>query len=624
MKKYIIIILLACGSLVLPTSCLKEYLDKAPESGLTEQEIFSKYDNFKLFFDAVYEGRKYFSGGWYDYNIKTAFPLYFNYWDQKYTWEGLTDAADQGRYMEGQTFKAGNVAAFVNKFTYDGKRRPILESMFIDIRICNKALENIHYLEESGVDPVEINDFKGQAHFVRAFCHFELFRLWGPMPYITKVIGENDQWDIPRLSKNETLLKIAQDFDTAAVFFNLAGRMRRDNPVPGGTGHLASPDQRRPTGVAAKAYRGRALLYAASPLNNAAGVVDWQNAAIANWDALQIALANGYALLTAANRKTNHYGADYTNEELWAWYSGNRGGTDGSFAGIMNGVFGNSKSSFSGVCPTQNWVDKYETFWGEPLDTEADRAAATAAGHYNEQNPYRNNYRDPRFYTDIFYNQSSASGWSGNKAQIYYEVVNGVTTYSQLLDQSYLGITRTGYYEKKRLGEASSKNSSNVKYSDPLFRLAELYLNYAEAANEAYGPNTPAPGANLTAVQAINLIRTRVGMVNVRAAYTGSTAVLRPRIKNERNIELSWEGHYYHDIRRWMDAPDAYSGTLIGMDIEKLPAGYNTTTYPTGFRHTRRPLSGDRQIAWKDAMYYLPFNTEDNFKMKKFVPNVVW
>ena len=62
----------------------------------------------------------------------------------------------------------------------------------------------------------------------------------------------------------------------------------------------------------------------------------------------------------------------------------------------------------------------------------------------------------------------------------------------------------------------------------------------------------------------------------------------------------------------------------IRMDIEKLPAGYNATLYPIGYRHTRLPLSADRQPKWIEPMYYLPFNTEDNFKMKNFVPNVVW
>jgi len=59
----------------------------------------------------------------------------------------------------------------------------------------------------------------------------------------------------------------------------------------------------------------------------------------------------------------------------------------------------------------------------------------------------------------------------------------------------------------------------------------------------------------------------------------------------------------------------------MGMDIEKVPV---SATYPLGFKHTRVPLSSDRQSNWKDAMYYLPFNTEDTYKMKNFVSNEVW
>ena len=129
----------------------------------------------------------------------------------------------------------------------------------------------------------------------------------------------------------------------------------------------------------------------------------------------------------------------------------------------------------------------------------------------------------------------------------------------------------------------------------------------------------------MTAVDAINAIRTRAGMPNVLPAYTGSAATFRPRIKNERNIELAYEGHhYYNDIHRWMDLQTIMSSTLIGMDIEKLAAGYNPVTYPTGFRYTRLPLTPDRQVVWKPQMYYLPFNNADNLKMKKFVPNPVW
>jgi hypothetical protein len=152
-------------------------------------------------------------------------------------------------------------------------------------------------------------------------------------------------------------------------------------------------------------------------------------------------------------------------------------------------------------------------------------------------------------------------------------------------------------------------------------RLTELYLNYAEAANEAYGPNGKAPGASMSAVDAINHIRSRIGQAVVQSQFTASKEIFRERIKNERNVELAYEGHYYFDIRRWMDAPKAYAGPIMGVQIEKVA---KSDVYPTGFKYTRYPLEALRQSSWKDAMYYLPFNPEDNFKMKNFVPNEVW
>jgi hypothetical protein len=442
------------------------------------------------------------------------------------------------------------------------------------------------------------------------------------MPYISKVLGPTDQWDIARLSKHETLLRIAADMDTAATFFAKAGLMRRDNPIPGAPGNLVFADgaQPRPNGVAAKAFKARALLYAASPLNNELGVKDWENAAIANWEAITLAKANGYDLQTAAKYKDNYVGTTYTNEQLWGYSYGNWDQGNGNQQGMINGVFGNSKSSWSGECPTQNFVDKFETKDGYALNTQAERDAAIAAGKFKDQDPYAN--RDPRFYIDIIHNQAAnITGWTNSKAQIYYTMTNGTAVYSELLDQSYLGITRTGYYMRKRWNEMSIKNKGSKLITDPIIRLGELYLNYAEAANEAYGPSGAAPGASMTATDAINLIRTRIGMPNVLAQYTTSKDAFRPRIKNERNIELCFEGHYYFDIRRWKDAPAAYAGPLMGVDIEKVAV---SPSYPTGFKYTRYALSSDRQTNWKEAMYYLPFNTEDTYKMKAFVSNEVW
>lgn len=613
MKKFIILLLFTGISVFIAPSCLEDYLDKAPESGLSEDEIFTKYENFKQFFYAVYEGQKSYNNNWRDYNIKTAFPLYFSFWDQKYSLEGMTDAADQGRYMEGHAFKSGS-CSFINKFTYDGNRRPILESMFMSIRISNMTLQKIDLLLDAKQE--DKDDLVAQAHFVRAFCHFELMRRWGPMPYITTVLGPDDQWDIPRLSKYETLKQVALDMDSAAVFFDKAGRMRRD-VGPGEAGHLSHPDQARPNGVAAKAYKARALLYAASPLNNDKGQAAWEDAAKASWEAIQIAEQYQYSLLSAADYKKNYVGTQYTNEQLWAWDAGNLGWNSGNFAGIFGGIIGNSVSSWSGVCPTQNFVDKFETKWGDPLNTESDRDAAAALGHYNEQDPYKD--RDPRFYIDILYNQAPVAGFKN--ADFSYEVKDGKITYGQMIDTKYLGRSFTGYMIRKIWGEASQFNKTSVRYTDPLMRLTELYLNYAEAANEAYGPTGMAPGATMNAVQAINLIRNKIEMSDIQPQFAGNKETFRERIKNERNVEMAYEGHYYFDIRRWMDAPTAYAGPIMGVQIEKVGT---SDEFPTGYKYTRYQLESLRQSSWKEPMYYLPFNPEDNFKMKNFVPNVNW
>lgn len=76
------------------TSCLNEYLDKAPDAGLDEKEVFSKYANFKSYFNAVYNGS--------NFNIKAHYPLWFAGNNQKYTMEGLTDMCDMTRIQRCQ------------------------------------------------------------------------------------------------------------------------------------------------------------------------------------------------------------------------------------------------------------------------------------------------------------------------------------------------------------------------------------------------------------------------------------------------------------------------------------------------------------------------------------------
>jgi hypothetical protein len=628
MKKHFILLLITGMSLVLTTSCLKEYLDKAPESGLTEDIVFTKYANFKLFFDANYDGRKYYNNGWRDtWNYKSTLPYYMDIWDQKYCINSTTDACDQGRYMEGQAWKSGNMSeTIVSKLCYDGSRRPVLGACFDGIRICNIAIRNVKRIQDA--DDATKNDFSGQAYFFRAWYHFTLFRLWGPMPYLDYVMTPFDKtWDLARLPKNDYLMRIAQDIDSAYYFFNLCDKIRRD-PAPGVSGSLnySAYEMHRPNGMAAKAFKSKVLLYAASPLNNKSGITDWQNAATSAWEAIQVAESKGVIILPLVaavgsdDRHVNFYGKDVCAESIWTWTQGtqtwNGGGGSGWIATMWGGAF-MAHASASGINPTQNWVDKYETKNGWPLNTPADRAAAVAAGEYNEQDPFAN--RDPRLATDVIYNQSPCQGWTNNKAQIYYDG----TTPSELLVTTWNGRSYTGYALRKYWANNSTRNqSSSSIYADPLFRLSELYLNYAEAVNEAYGPGGTAPGSSLTAIAAINIIRTKSGMPNVLAAHTASKDAFRSRIKNERNVELSFEGqHYYDDIRRWNELQQVMSGKLIAIIPQKVAV---SPAYPTGFRYDRTELPADRQPAWEEGMYYLPFLNSDALKMKNFVANPVW
>ena len=605
MKKYFLILCTAL-CILFHTSCLEEYLDKSPESGLTADEVFSNLKNFKLFFNSVYYG--YSSSFDYvttAYNIKQAHPLYQDIWSPGTTWCELTDMSDEGMLEVAQKYKQGYMGGL--------SRTPILQSMFIVIRKCNMTLQNIHKLKD--VEEGDKNDLIAQAMFIRAYAHFTLFRIWGPMPYITNTLDSDDDWDLPRLTGHETCQRIAADLDSAAIYYDKAGKMRRD-PGPGENGHLNDPDQDKPNGVAALALRGRALLYAASPLSNELGVVDWENAAIANWQALSAALDHNYTLLQANDYKLNYVGTEYTNEQIWGYYAGTWVYSSTNLKSLLNSVFRGFISAAE--CPTQNFVDKFETIWGEPLSTPEERNAAALLGHYNEQNPYVN--RDPRFAIDVIYNEAPIAGYG--TAKIYYEYINGSIVNSELLNRTNQGTTYTGYYQRKRWGNQSIKNKIQPKNSDPLIRLAEVYLNYAEAANEAYGPNTPAPGATLTAVEAINVIRERIGMPEVLPLFTTDKEQFRKRIKNERTIELCFEGgHYYWDIRRWKDVAVVNSSVLMGMDIEKVPV---STEYPIGYKHTRSPLPAGRQIAWKDYMYYFPFDEEDYFELKNFILNEYW
>lgn len=630
MKKIIIILFAFLGL----GAC--SYLDISPDLGLSEEDVFTKVKEYKAFLNAAYDGTGKRAGTKSDNGylnlLYGSFPLRMDANAYRYAFVTMTDIADAGRQnLRSQTIKLG-VLGENNAFVDD--RMPIFQAMFRCIRVANMCIEKIDMIQDG--TPEEIEDILGQSYFIRAWAHMTLCNYFGGMPYLDHALRADEDFDLPRETAAETYIRAAADFKEAYDHFQRCGRVRRD-PGPGQAGHLSHSEQNKPNGVAAMALRGRCLLYAASPLNNPSGdAALWKEAADANAEALSIAARYEYDLLSWEHWTDNVYGVSYTNEQLWAWNFGKSQASGGYVLNFLAHGIHNSTTG-GGVMPTQNCVDMYETRWGDPLFTEEEREDAyrqTGEGvagpdgqlhHYYEQNPYQN--RDPRMTKTIIYDGTTAwSGTSGKPINIYYDgktwpttSLNGKNrTFGATWNSLNRAVTSTGYYCALRWD--GNYLGTSYQVTEPLIRLAEVYLNYAEATNEAFGPTGTAGGQGLTALDAVNAIRSRAGMPDVQERFAGSRESLRDRIRNERNVEFMFEGHHYYiDERRWCIAESRMKAPLMGMFIEKTAVD---AVHPNGKAYTRTPILF--QSNWKSAMNYFFLPNEEANKLKNFVNNEMW
>ncbi len=165
---------------------------------------------------------------------------------------------------------------------------------------------------------------------------------------------------------------------------------------------------------------------------------------------------------------------------------------------------------------------------------------------YAANNPYKD--RDPRLKEYIVYNGNS--------------IKSAVSTYEGAAQDginSLLTSTRTGYYIRKFMDSgvnfAPGTNVVNTQHFMTHFRFTEVLLNYAEAANEAWGPDSDPEGFGFTARKIVEAIRKRAGLKLPDAYLTAITSKedFRNLLRTERRIELCFEGHRFWDIRRWND-----------------------------------------------------------------------
>ena len=512
------------------------------------------------------------------------------------------------------------------------------------IRASNVLIEKAHLIKNA--TPEQIDAIKGQAFYGRAFSYYYLLVIHGGMPYIKKALNADDELDMKRLSYNETAKNILIDLDSAAAMLPAEWKIEGiENPY-------ANEDYGRYTSAAAKGLQGRVALINASPLSYFADEnmgypvtyneqERWEEAAKLCWEAIEFAESNGYALENgdSANYRKIFRGQWSSSEYLHhihREFSVNQGGdkvTSGSGwwnltrMFIPGAVMEDMDDRNRGVDVTQEMVDKFEaveTDGSGNIVRALDINDARSEGFYNDQNPYIN--RDPRFKYGVIYHQSLKPGYGPDGSDGYWNFDrNTIKTgkYNDDFDKnSIYQDNRTGYYTRKYwLG--GSKVLNNIKEPWPwiLMRMGELYLNYAEAANQAYGPTGSAPGASLTAEQALNVIRNRVGMPNIDAMYTGSKELFHERVMNERAVELCFEWiHNYTDVRRWRKIEtEAYQSSPHVIWITEEPV---SAQYPTGYKYEVQPyiVNGVRyQRTYQLKHYFLPVGKGDiqstvNFK----------
>ncbi len=389
---------------------------------------------------------------------------------------------------------------------------------------------------------------KGEQHFIRAFMYFELIKRFGGVPIIPKVLNTTDNADLPRNTYNECVEYILADLAKAEPLLPL----EYDANAYG-----------RVTQGAVKALRSRLLLYAASYRDNPTGdKAKWATAAAAAKDLIDN-MKDRYPL-----EPTYINILKYTlkKEFILCMPKGQRS-DELMFAIIPNtpgrgGYFGNA-------IPAQSHVNLYEMANGKPI-TDPNSG-------YDAQKPYLG--RDPRFYENILYNGAS---W-GSRPIETWQSEDGITTGADMS----AGVPFPGSYYIKKMWPVEKQVGGSAQFVHfPVFRMTEIWLNYAEAQNEAVGPDA-------SVYDAVNQIRRRAknsaGIAMPDLPSDLSQVEMRNRIRNERAVELAFENGRWFDIMRWGIGKEIINGPATQMKITKKADGtfkYDEFNLPSLFNHT--------------------------------------
>lgn len=589
--------IIACFLATVIYSC-SDVLNQAPDGKISLEEVFGDNDKTMYYLNTCYSG------------INAKGCLYFFWSRGPVNWcDDSWDADDLDvSWAASRRYYDGNASASDFPANYNagdsGNESVSWARSFQRIRNCAVFLQNIPNAKVNSES--DRSRWTAEAHILRAYYYSELLMWFGcSLPIIREPYTyDADFSKVERSSFHDVVEFIVEDCDAALACEELPWRITTDS------------EAMRMTKAVAWAIKSRMTLFAASPLYND-GINYWEEAYSVNKAAVQALESNGYALYdklnqaavwgdekaylpTAASQYFNEYfcnsgayAADPADKETIYQL---RDGANLDLANVdgIGAILGYK----TGTCPSQELVDAFETIDGQPvldlakpyLDEQHLKPNYNSSNTtYDKNNPYAN--RDPRFYATVYYNGSKRyCNWSTeaekksfeNLGQGKGENVRIITTWDAyedakgniinspepLMGRSMTGRTptRTGYFQRKFLHPNSGVEMrlNGARHKD--YRLAEIYLNFAEAAMEA--------GHTDEAITYVNKVRARAGMPGLPAGLSGEN--LRQRIHNERRVEFALEGNRYFDVRRWHKPDEDLSATdrwITGAHITHMQDG---------------------------------------------------
>ena len=624
-----------------------DYLDKSPDSTVSADQAFKNFTNFQGYVEEVYN----------------CIPSKeSNYWCTTFNWgedeimntgsgdSHVTAHFDLGDYRhwynDAQSFLHSNDLnpTKTDKFSHS------LEHAWYCIRKCNLGLANLDKMTDCTQE--EKNIIKGQLLFFRAWWHEEMMEYFGGMPYVDTVLDGGQTLTLPRLTFQECAKKCAEDFRAAADL------LPNDwDKTTIGKKTLGKNDLRI-TKVCALGYLGKVLLWAASPLNNLGAKVG----ASKNGDtykynvelAAQAADALGEALAQVNSGKTPYALAEYKYSDIYNHVAedgsksnfseifrttGKNWKQPGSTEAILRGPYiGENGSNWqfahtwgikmNGIVeydalihqPTANYVNYYGMANGLPLD-DPDSG-------FDPTHPFKN--RDPRFYHDIVFDGfqyiNTTIAKEDNDYQFkYIQMYTG----SNLRSSASQGC-RTGYYCQKLVPHQANKYDGMYNWGGalqcdlPYMRLADIYLMYAEAGAAVQGANYKSNKCNLTAVDAINVLRDRVEAGHVADKFVADQKKFMDEVRRERAVELAFEGFRWNDLQRWLLLTEYPYNIKTSQEFKRVGNYDFTKKDPRDAEVTGWSEKTILTRDFSEKHYLLPLKQSDVYLYPEFGQNPGW